>query len=362
MEETSHKTTSAYFDEDAYCPEPPPPPEPAFWKDGSLRVGIHTSIAGGVEQALERAHALGCTALQIFSMSPRMWPAGKGAPGDGRPSAAQAARFRTRRKQLQLGPLAIHSNYLINLASQNRVIRARSIQAFCEELVRALLLGADYLIMHPGSAGAAPLEEAIGAIADGLQRATRGLKLGELQILLENTAGQGSSIGWRFEHLAAVIRACADLPLGVCLDTAHTFAAGYDICSEAGLEQTLSEFDRILSLERLFVVHVNDSKVRAASRVDRHEHLGRGKIGFKSFRQLLHHPLVTSMPGRAFILETPMDRPGDDLRNVRSLWRLFTSPVPVRSGAKDGPLPNRPKQVKVRSARSKKARRRSSPR
>jgi deoxyribonuclease-4 len=212
--------------------------------------------------------------------------------------------------------------------------------------------------MHPGSAGAAKLENALDAIADGLMRAVRGLALGELRILMENTAGQGRSVGWRFEHLKAILDACPSLPLGVCLDTAHTFAAGYDICSGPGLERTLAEFDRLLGMERLFVVHVNDSKAPAGSHVDRHEHIGRGRIGFRCFRQLLNHPLIAKMPGRAFILETPIDRPGDDLRNVRALWRLFAKAAPVRTGAIDGFPPRRLRKAMPGKSHPKGTRRR----
>lgn len=309
-------------------------PAPADWKDGTLRVGVHVSIAGGVRQSLERAYALGCTALQIFSTSPRMWPARRGVYKW--LTAAEAERFRVRRAELALGPLVVHDNYLINLASPDRATRTRSIQALREELARALWIGADYLVLHPGNAGNAPLESAIAAIVEGLRRATRGLSLGELHILLENTAGQGSALGWRFEHLEAILRACPELPLGVCLDTAHTFAAGYDLSSETGLQRTLSEFAATIGFERLHVVHVNDSKAPAGSRVDRHEHIGRGKIGLENFRRFLNHPWIRDWPGRAFILETPVDRPGDDRRNLRTVWALFGQALPVRAGARDG--------------------------
>lgn len=353
MARTFPNTKFCDSDEDAHTPESPARAEPVFWKDGSIRIGIHTSIAGGLNQALERAKSLGCNALQIFSMSPRMWPTYKGAQGNRRLSRAEVQQFRARRTELRLGPLVIHDNYLINLASEDRGVRTRSSQALREELVRAVLLGADFLVMHPGSGGTTPLGSAIEAVAEGLTDAVRGLALGQLRVLLENTAGQGTSIGWRFEHLKAILDACPGLPLGVCLDTAHAFAAGYDICCEAGLERTLAEFERLIGLKRLFVVHVNDSKAPAGSRVDRHEHIGRGKIGSRCFRQLLNHPLIAKMPGRAFILETPIDRPGDDLRNVRTLWRLFGRPAPVKIGASNGFPPRRHRKGNARQLLSK---------
>jgi len=332
MAEEQHGTSLAFDASDEYRPEPPPAPEIPAWKDGSLRIGIHTSIAGDIAGALDLAHGLGANALQIFSSSPRMWA---------RPAAripdADAARFRARRKELGLGPLVIHDNYLINLASANPVLRTRSVQAFHQEVVRALALGADYLVAHPGSGRERSMREAIQSIAQGLKQATRGLKLGELQILLENTAGQGSSVGSRFEELKAILDLCPELPLGVCIDTAHTFAAGWDLRSQEGLEAALGEIERTIGLHRVAVIHVNDSKAPHGSRVDRHHHIGKGKIGLEGFRRILNHPLLA---GRAFILETPIDKPGDDRRNVAALWKLVGRTVPA-TGTRDGMRPRR---------------------
>lgn len=302
---------------DEYRPEPPPAPEIPAWKDGSRRIGIHTSIAGSLAGALDIAHGLGANAVQIFSASPRMWGGGV------RIQETDAARFRSRRAELGLGPVVIHANYLVNLASPNPVLRARSMQAFHHEIVRAMALGADYLVLHPGSRQDASAESAIVSIAQGLQQAARGLKLGELRILLENTAGQGSSVGSRFEELKSIADACTALPLGVCLDTAHLFAAGWDLRTPGGLDSALSHMEATIGLSRIAVVHVNDSKVPLGARVDRHEHVGKGKIGLEAFRRILNHP---SLAGRAWILETPIDKPGDDLRNVTTLWKLVGNP------------------------------------
>ncbi len=245
--------------------------------------------------------------------------------GSSRITDADAARFRARRAELALGPLVVHANYLINLASPNPVLRVRSIQGFYQEIVRAVALGADYLVIHPGSAprneapGADPCAAGVAALAASLKQSVRGVKLGELRILLENTAGQGSCVGARLEELRAVLDACPDLPLGVCIDTAHLFAAGWDIRTAEGLEAALRDIDRVIGLSRVAVIHTNDSKVPLGSRVDRHEHIGKGKIGLEAFRRILNHPLLA---GRAFILETPIDLPGDDKRNVAALWRL----------------------------------------
>jgi deoxyribonuclease-4 len=318
----NHRVDLVFDAADEYRPEPPPPPEIPIWKDGSLRIGIHTSIAGDIAGALDIAHGLGANTLQIFSSSPRMWTLGSFHIAD-----ADASRFRGRRKELQLGPLVVHGNYLINLASPNPVLRTRSVQALHQEIVRAAALGADYLVIHPGSAQGSGTEAAMAAIAQGIRQAVRGLKIGALKILLENTAGQGSSIGSKFEELKAIIDACFDLALGVCIDTAHLFASGWDIRTDAGLEKTLGEIDRTLGLDRVAVVHMNDSKTPLGSRVDRHEHIGKGKIGPDPFRMILGHPLLA---GRAFILETPIDKPGDDKRNVAVLWKLAGRVVRVK--------------------------------
>jgi deoxyribonuclease-4 len=354
MAEEQHTTAPSqllYDDADEYRPEPTPPPEIPVWKDGSVRVGIHTSIAGDISGALEIAHGLGANALQIFSSSPRMWP---GDRDSSRFAAADAARFRERRRQLGLGPLVIHDNYLINLASPDRVLRTRSVQAFHGELVRALALGADFLVAHPGSCCGSHPSDAIAAIADGLRQAVRGLKLGDLRILLENTAGQGSSVGSQFSELKAILNLCRDLPMGVCIDTAHLFAAGHGISSEAELERTLERIESAVGLANVHVIHVNDSKAAFGSRVDRHEHIGKGKIGLEAFGRMLNH---RHLAARAFILETPIDKPGDDRRNVAALWKLLGQPVPAGGGRKSWhkprPQSSAKKKTRTPSVRAK---------
>jgi deoxyribonuclease IV len=346
MAEEQHGISLAFDADDEYRPEPPPAPEIPAWKDGSVRVGIHTSIAGDIAGSLEIAHGLGANALQIFSSSPRMW-----SRGPARIAEAEAARFRARRRELGLGPLVIHDNYLINLASPNPVLRTRSVQAFHQEIIRALALGADYLVAHPGSGGESDKNTAITSIAQGLKHATRNLKLGDLVILLENTAGQGTSVGSRFEELKGILDACPDLPLGVCIDTAHTFAAGWDLRTAAGLESTLQAINRTVGLDRVLVVHVNDSKTAFGSHVDRHEHIGKGKIGLDAFGRILNHPLLT---GRAFILETPIDKPGDDRRNVAALWKLLGRDISA-TGTRDGLKPRRRHAARKPARRSKRA-------
>jgi deoxyribonuclease IV len=327
----SHSPILAYDSSDEYRPEPAPEPQAPAWRDGSVRIGIHTSIANSFPVSLESASKLGCNALQIFSASPRMWP----RVGARIPEMA-AAEFRAKRAELGLGPVVIHANYLINLATSDPVMRVRSIQAFHDEIVRGMALGADYLVVHPGSYRGRTLAQAIRDVAQAIRQAARGVRLcgafGDLRdcrlrLLLENTSGMGAAIGSSFEELKAIIDGVPEVPLGICVDTAHAFHAGYGIHTEAGLAQTIAALDRTVGLGRVAVLHVNDSKTPFASRVDRHEHIGRGKIGLEAFRRILNHPGLSAgaaagRPGRAFLLETPIDAPGDDRRNVRRLWDL----------------------------------------
>src|SRR6266852_4878699 len=308
--------------EDEYRPEPEPEPLPPSWMDGSLRIGIHTSIAGSYLNALESARKLGCNALQIFSASPRMWQG-----GSARIPEVDAEAFRARREELRLGPLAIHANYLINLAASQPMLRTRSIQAFHDEIVRAAALGADFLVVHPGSRGEANNEQAISTIVESVKQATKGAPRGGLQILIENTAGMGTAVGSRLDEVGEIVAGLKNLPAGACLDTAHLFAAGYDIKSEGGLASTIDVIDRTIDLDRVRVFHVNDSKIPLGGRVDRHEHIGAGKIGAEAFRRILTHPRLTAaapegLPGRAFLAETPIDDPGDDRRNVAAIWEF----------------------------------------
>jgi deoxyribonuclease-4 len=308
--------------DEEYIPAPEPEPQAPAWMDGSVRIGIHTSIAGSYLNALEAAKKLGANALQIFSASPRMW---QGATV--RIPEPDAKAFKARRAQLGLGPLVIHANYLVNLAATQPMLRTRSIQAFHEELVRGIALGADFIVVHPGARGEEPVESAIGSIVESVKQAVRSVSLGNLRILIENTAGMGTAVGARLEEVGALVHGLEGLGAGACLDTAHLYAAGYDIRSEAGLEQTIEAIDRTIGLENVPVIHVNDSKIPLGGRVDRHEHIGKGKIGAEAFARILRHPRLGTMPpegllGRAFLLETPIDDPGDDRRNVAKLWEL----------------------------------------
>jgi len=238
------------------------------------------------------------------------------------PDREQIRRLRRARERLDLYPLAIHCNYLVNLASADAVIRSRSIAAFRSELERAAAIGAEYLVVHPGSYRGQSPEEAISAFAEGLRDAAREIRRDRVIVLLENTVGCGAQIGGRFEQLRAIrdrALELTDLPVGYCLDTCHLLAAGYDVASEAGLRAMVREADRALGLANVRLMHANDSKAPLGSRLDRHENIGKGHIGKAGFARILAHPKLRPKP---FILETPAKRAGDDRRNLENLKKL----------------------------------------
>jgi deoxyribonuclease-4 len=276
-------------------------------------VGVHTSIAGGLENAAHRAKKIGCDTFQMFSANPRGWRA-----QDLTPEVCE--RFREARAAYALAPLVIHDNYLINLASADSIIRERSIAAFRKELERAVALGADYLVTHPGSAKGSTAMQGIKSCIDSLRQAAKGLKLDGLRILIENTAGQGSAIGRTFEEVAEIMAGTEkNLPMGVCIDTAHCFEAGYAVHTPPGLAQAVKCLDSTVTLQNVHVIHANDSKTAFGSHADRHEHIGRGQIGKEGFRRIVGHPKLRNLP---FICETPIDKPGDDKRNLRMMRTL----------------------------------------
>ena len=276
---------------------------------GRPRIGVHAPIAGGLSNALLKARALGCDAVQIFSRNPRGWQA--------RPLAAEEVEtFRRARRETGISPVVIHANYLVNLAAADETVRAKSVASFREEVERGVALGADYLVVHPGSARGACEPDALRTCAESLRAACAGLELRGFRILLENTAGQGECIGHRFEHLREIIARCPDLNLGVCLDTAHAFTAGYDLRDEDGLSAALDSLDANAGLANVRAVHFNDSKAAYNSRVDRHYHLGLGHIGAEALARVASHPKLAHA---AFLLETPQDELGDDARNLAAL-------------------------------------------
>jgi len=281
-----------------------------------LRIGIHTSSSPRLQNAALKALELGANCFQIFSASPRMWRA---AP----PPPDEAEAMKQLRAEHDLRPLVIHDSYLINLASGDETIRAKSIAAFRGELERAFLIGAEYLVIHPGSHKDRTLEEGILAIADALQEASAQLAPPpHFSLLLENTAGAGNTIGRTLEELKQIHDLAAPrvpFPIGYCLDTCHLYASGFDVATEAGLRDTVKRAEAVLGLDHVPVIHTNDSKGALASKLDRHANIGEGQIGLDGFRRILNHPKLRS---KAFVLETPIDEPGDDLRNVNALKAL----------------------------------------
>jgi deoxyribonuclease IV len=275
-------------------------------------LGVHLSISGGMHHALEKAEELGIQAVQIFLKNSNRWIA--------RPyTADDISAFNEARARVPDILIFAHTGYLINLAGEGDTL-VKSIQALGDELDRAALLGIDYLVLHPGSHGGRGIESGIERVSDSLNRILD--KKQHTMVLLETTAGQGSSIGHRFEHLHSIIdRVTLKKRLGICLDTCHIFAAGYDISEKKNFNSVIREFDGIIGLDRLRLIHINDSKRECGSRVDRHEHIGRGRIGTAGFTLLLNSPRLAKIP---FILETPKFNDDEaDKINLKILRRLI---------------------------------------
>jgi len=281
------------------------------------RLGAHMSIGGGIWKALERGKELGCDTVQIFTKNARSWRA--------KPlSQEEVALFRRTQQSTGIEPVVAHDTYLINLASPKDDLYEKSIEALQTELERAQALGIPYMVMHPGAHMGSGEEEGLYRISRALNLIHQRAPDLKVMVLLETTAGQETNLGWRFEHLARIIEMLEeDWRVGVCFDTCHVFAAGYDICSDEGYRRTFEEFDEVIGLERLKVIHLNDSKAPCGSRIDRHEHIGRGKIGLEAFRRLLTDDRFAELP---FIIETPKGQSpqGEDwdrvnLRLLRSL-------------------------------------------
>jgi deoxyribonuclease-4 len=297
-------------EQDLLQPAPKRPPRLT-----SRRIGIHTSSAGGPHNAAERAYRLGCNTFQIFSSSPRQWVPSELAD-------LACAEMNRLCAKYDLRPLVIHTNYLVNLASSNELFLKKSTEAFRGEVQRALSLCAEYLVLHPGSFRGADREQGLLRTAAAIAAATRGLDLvkGGLSILIENTAGSEFSLGGSFEQVAEVLDCLSGIvPVGACIDTCHTHVAGYDIVSEEGIYQTFQQLDATIGLKNVRVVHCNDAKAPRGSKLDRHQQIGKGTIGKEPFRILLND---LRLAHAAFIAETPIERPGDDRRNVDALKKL----------------------------------------
>ncbi len=277
-----------------------------------MKLGVHVSIAGHIYEAVDRAAELGCNTFQIFSRNPRGWDATKLDPKD-------AEEFKRRRKEKNITPVVVHIPYLINLCSPEEGLWRRSVNAYIEDIKRADMLGTEYFVTHIGSHKGKGEEYGISRFSTGMNEAIEKAKP-HLTILLENTAGSGDWLGYKFEHLKAIIDKIKDKKkVGICLDTAHTFESGYDIKTKAGLDATLEKIDSIVGLDRIKVIHLNDSKAAFGSNVDRHWHIGKGEIGIGGMRLIVNHPKLKNLP---FILETPKKDPKDDPANLATVRKL----------------------------------------
>jgi deoxyribonuclease IV len=304
------ETEKRQFDETASSPNRPFADSPTR----SVLLGAHMSIRGGVSTAIERARSIRCTAMQMFVKNNMQWFA--------RPLTGEEIRaFLNHVQRGELLSVFAHANYLINLAATNPQFHANSIRALAEELVRADQLELPFLVLHPGAHLGAGEEAGLNKIAESVDMVFRTIPKVKTKIALEITAGQGSCIGHRFEHLARIIANVREPErLRVCLDTAHLFAAGYDIDNESGVKKTFHQFDRVIGRNRLVAIHVNDSKTGLGSRVDRHEHIGKGRIGLDAFRFIMRSPRFRKIPK---VLETPKGKDlAEDVMNLKTLRRL----------------------------------------
>lgn len=277
-----------------------------------MRFGFHISISGGFSRVLERAEARGCETIQFFSRNPRGWRYSH-------LNQSEAEAFRSSLRSSALYPVFLHMPYLPNLAFSKSKFYQQSIRSMVTDLQRAEQLGAHYLIVHIGHRMGSSEDDAAEAVSQGINRAFERVRNG-VMLLMENTAGQGTEVGYTFEQIKKIIERVQDSErIGVCLDTAHTFEAGYNLSEKNGIDQTLEKFDYIIGLKRLHLLHLNDSKTPLGSRKDRHWHIGEGHIGRKGFRHLVNHPSLRHLPG---IMETPRKDTVEDLKNMKVIRSL----------------------------------------
>ena len=280
-----------------------------------LLLGSHVSIGGGVHRAIERARSIESTAMQIFVKNNMQWFARPFAPNEIRD-------FLDHPQRPELAAVFAHANYLINLAATNPQFYANSLRALSEELVRADQLELPFLVLHPGAHLGAGEEAGLAKVIKSIDKIFRGIPKVKSRLALETTAGQGSCLGHTFEHLSYIIANVREPErLCVCLDTAHVFAAGYDLTSEAGTRKMFRDFNRIVGLEHLAALHLNDSKTARGSRVDRHEHIGQGQIGLDAFRVIMRDRRFRKIPK---VLETPKGKDyREDVENFTALRGLL---------------------------------------
>jgi len=277
-----------------------------------MRFGFHISIAGGFSKVVERAEARGCETIQLFSRNPRGWKYAA-------LNETEVQRFRSFTRSANLFPVFLHLPYLVNVAFRASKFYKPSVDSMVTDMGRAEQLGAQYLITHIGHRSKSPEEESIETVAQAINQVF-GKVNNSVMLLLENTAGQGSEVGYTFDQIKGIFdKVHAHSRMGVCLDTAHCFEAGYDLSSRDGIERTLESFDRTIGLNRLHLFHLNDSKTPLGSRRDRHWHIGEGYIGLKGFRHLINHPWIRHLPG---IMETPRNDTIEDLKNMKVIRSL----------------------------------------
>ncbi|SFM79477.1 deoxyribonuclease IV [Thermodesulforhabdus norvegica] len=277
-------------------------------------IGAHMSIVGGYHRAIERLIRVNGDALQIFCKNQRRWDGPPVTPED-------VIAFRSAWQDQGLFPVAVHAGYLINLASPDANLADLSVRAFSDELERTASLGISVIVLHPGAHRGSDPREAQRRTAYNLDRAISAASLRPLWVLLETTAGQGTSIGATFEELADIMEKSAySHCLGICFDTAHVFAAGYDISNSYGYENTLKRLDDLVGLDRVRLLHLNDSRTDCGSRIDRHEHIGKGRIGLEAFRRIVNDPTFAKVP---MIIETPkgggLERDRENISLLKSL-------------------------------------------
>ncbi len=277
-----------------------------------MRFGFHISIAGGFSKVVERARIRSCETIQFFSRNPRGWKYSS-------LNKKEVQEFRSSARSAGLSPIFLHMPYLPNIASFKSKFYNRSIQSIATDLQRAEQLGAQYLIIHIGHRMESSEGEAIEAVSQGINQAFEKVK-NSVTLLMENTAGQGTEIGYNFDQIKKIIEGVEENGrLGVCIDTAHTFEAGYDLSNKDGLDRTFEKFDQTIGLKRLHLIHLNDSKTSLGSRKDRHWHIGEGHIGLEGFRYLINHPLLKHLPS---IMETPRKDTVEDLKNMEVIRSL----------------------------------------
>lgn len=287
-----------------------------------MRFGVHVSIAGGLAKIVERATARSCETIQIFTRNPRGWQ----APKELAPS--EVKELGNGLALAEIEPLVVHLPYLVNLASPEQDLHERSIEVVSEDLLRAKILGSPYVVVHMGNHKGAGEEIGLKRVVQAINAAVEGSKreTGSVTILLENMSGQGSELGYDFEHLKVVVEEVR-FPerVGICLDLCHAYQAGHDVATQKGLDKTLKTFDELIGLDRLQILHASDSKAPLGSHLDQHEHIGEGFIKEKGFGVIVNHPLLRNKP---VILETPIMGPYDDQRNLTTIRRLVKKTSP----------------------------------